>query len=139
VGFVVVVAALNVLLVGVIQPRVCEHFAREERRRTLTVTQLCNEAREVRALIAAGRAPRTGNYEPVVHDCPVCSGRAVGACMRSGDVPLDGWGQHLVFRSPGPAHRHGWDLYSVGPNGIDEQGLGDDLLVGEDLASVISR
>ncbi len=44
---------------------------------------------------------------------------------------LDAWEAPLVYRSPGPVHRNGWDLYSVGPNGVDEQGKGDDILVGE--------
>jgi hypothetical protein len=48
---------------------------------------------------------------------------------------LDGWGRPLLYRSPGPVHPHGWDLWSVGPNGIDEQGGGDDILVGENVAA----
>jgi hypothetical protein len=51
----------------------------------------------------------------------------------------DPWGHVLIFSAPGPVHRHGWDLWSVGPNGIDEQGAGDDILVGEDVADVTSR
>jgi hypothetical protein len=54
-------------------------------------------------------------------------------------IIVDGWNRALIFRFPGPVHRHGWDLYSVGPNGIDEQGGGDDILIGEDVAAVTSR
>lgn len=50
----------------------------------------------------------------------------------------DGWGCPLIYRAPGPVHRRGWDLYSVGPNGIDEQGKGDDVLIGEDVAPIES-
>jgi hypothetical protein len=50
-------------------------------------------------------------------------------------VWMDAWNHPIIYRCPGPIHRHGWDLYSVGPNGIDEQGDGDDILVGEDVAS----
>jgi hypothetical protein len=47
---------------------------------------------------------------------------------------LDAWGAPIHFRAqPGPVHKHGWDLWSDGPNGIDEQGRGDDILLGEDL------
>jgi type II secretory pathway pseudopilin PulG len=49
---------------------------------------------------------------------------------------LDAWGNPIRYRSPGPIHRHGWDLYSVGPNGIDERGQGDDIIVGEDVAEI---
>jgi hypothetical protein len=50
----------------------------------------------------------------------------------------DGWNHPVMYRCPGPVHPHGWDLYSIGPNGIDEQGRGDDILVGEDVAEVAS-
>ncbi|HZV01327.1 MAG TPA: hypothetical protein VFF73_31735 [Planctomycetota bacterium] len=48
----------------------------------------------------------------------------------------DGWGRPFLCARPGPVHRHGWDLWSVGPNGIDEQGNGDDILVGENVADI---
>ncbi|MEZ0230718.1 MAG: type II secretion system protein GspG [Planctomycetota bacterium] len=51
----------------------------------------------------------------------------------------DAWGQPFVFRCPGLVHRTGWDLYSVGPDGIDERGGGDDLLVGEDGALIAGQ
>jgi hypothetical protein len=54
-------------------------------------------------------------------------------------LPRDGWGRPLRYRCPGPIHPRGWDLYSVGPNGIDEHGLGDDILVGADTAPIASE
>jgi hypothetical protein len=51
----------------------------------------------------------------------------------------DAWHRPLIYRRPGPVHKRGWDLWSCGPNGMDEQGSGDDLLVGEDLAPIASR
>jgi hypothetical protein len=45
----------------------------------------------------------------------------------------------IHFRVPGSFHGRGWDAWSVGPNGIDEQGAGDDILIGEDVADVTSR
>jgi hypothetical protein len=50
----------------------------------------------------------------------------------------DGWGRPLLYRCPGPVHKHGWDRWSVGRNGIDEQGQGDDILIGDDVADVES-
>jgi hypothetical protein len=61
-----------------------------------------------------------------------------------GDVTIsfsyqfDAWDRWIVYRSPGPVHTHGWDFYSFGPNGIDEHGGGDDIVVGEDVAEVAS-
>jgi hypothetical protein len=48
----------------------------------------------------------------------------------------DGWDRPVCYRCPGPVHKRGWDLWSCGPNGVDEQGGGDDILVGEDVAVV---
>jgi len=64
------------------------------------------------------------------------------ACKRileGSGVVRDGWGNPIIYRCPGPVHRHGWDLYSFGPNGVDEQGGGDDILMGEDVAEVGSK
>jgi hypothetical protein len=44
----------------------------------------------------------------------------------------DGWGRPILYRCPGPVHRRGWDVYSVGPDGEDDHGGGDDILWGED-------
>lgn len=51
----------------------------------------------------------------------------------------DAWGRALRLQSPGPVHRAGWDVWSVGPDGIDDHGGGDDILVGEDVAVVSTR
>jgi len=75
-------------------------------------------------------------------------GQSIAAGMQDpgykGDVSIfytyqfDAWGRWIVYRSPGPVHGHGWDFYSFGPNGIDELGQGDDILIGEDVALVAS-
>ena len=54
------------------------------------------------------------------------------------ELEVDGWGRRMAYRCPGPVHRNGWDLYSFGPNGKDDDGGGDDILVGEDVAAVTS-
>ena len=54
-------------------------------------------------------------------------------------IVRDGWGRPFRIRAPGPVHKHGRDLWSFGPNGINEQGGGDDILVGADVADVKSR
>lgn len=51
----------------------------------------------------------------------------------------DGWGNPIRYRCPGPVHKNGWDFYSCGPNGKDDQGTWDDLVVGEDVSPVTSR
>jgi hypothetical protein len=44
---------------------------------------------------------------------------------------MDLWGNYLRWACPGHIYK-GWDLYSVGPNGEDEHGAGDDIVVGDD-------
>ena len=39
----------------------------------------------------------------------------------------DPWGNPYVYRSP-DAQRHSYQLYSRGPNGLDEGGRGDDIV-----------
>lgn len=51
---------------------------------------------------------------------------------------VDGWGNPLRYRCPGPVHRDGWDLWSCGPNGKDDQGTFDDILIGADAAPISS-
>ena len=45
---------------------------------------------------------------------------------------MDHWGHRLRWACPGRVHPGGWDLYSIGANGEDEDGGGDDLVTGED-------
>jgi hypothetical protein len=51
---------------------------------------------------------------------------------------LDAWGQPIRLVCPGPVHKNGWDLISCGPNGVYEEGGGDDIVVGEDLPGGIA-
>jgi hypothetical protein len=43
---------------------------------------------------------------------------------------VDAWGQPLVYRYPARRQELVFELYSVGPNGVDEQGEGDDIPCG---------
>ncbi len=51
---------------------------------------------------------------------------------------LDAWNHAIYYRCPGPVHKSGWDLMSCGPNGIYEEGGGDDIVVGEDVPGGIA-
>lgn len=45
---------------------------------------------------------------------------------------LDGWGNPIRYRCPGPRHKKGFDFYSCGPNGRDDGATFDDLCEGEE-------
>lgn len=64
---------------------------------------------------------------------------ASGVARNARDLVRDEWGQPIRFRVPGQVHTRGWDAWSIGPNGIDEQGQGDDILIGEDVAPVVTK
>jgi hypothetical protein len=49
-----------------------------------------------------------------------------------GGVLIDAWRRPLVYRFPSLRKECMFDLYSVGPNGIDERGEGDDIEVPEE-------
>ncbi len=40
---------------------------------------------------------------------------------------VDIWGHPLVYRCPSNSPGHLFRLYSIGPNGVDEDGAGDDI------------
>lgn len=42
------------------------------------------------------------------------------------EVPKDPWGTPYIYHSPGTKHPDTYDLYSAGPNRIDDSGAGDD-------------
>ena len=48
-----------------------------------------------------------------------------------GGTIRDSWGRELVFRCPSKRTEAIFDLYSVGPNGVDEGGGGDDITCGD--------
>jgi hypothetical protein len=47
------------------------------------------------------------------------------------DTFRDYWGNPIVYRSPSPldGSQGSWVLYSFGPNGIDDHGGGDDVVI----------
>src|ERR1700724_231123 len=42
------------------------------------------------------------------------------------EVPKDPWQNNYIYRCPGIKNPNGYDLYSAGPNRIDDNGTGDD-------------
>jgi general secretion pathway protein G len=42
------------------------------------------------------------------------------------EVPKDPWGTPYIYRCPGIKHPDKYDLYSAGPNRVDDNGTGDD-------------
>ena len=67
-----------------------------------------------------------GDDDFVEHDSVGWGLRDVADCF------YDAWGRPYRYRFPGSRDRGTFEVYSVGPNGCDEQGEGDDVWDGED-------
>jgi hypothetical protein len=61
-----------------------------------------------------------------------------GSAFLNGDLSNDAWGRPIVYRCPGVVHKEGFDFYSFGPDGRDDEGRGDDLVEGMDLSAASS-
>ena len=71
-----------------------------------------------------GAYPTTDQSLTVLIDRPGSRGYLAGP-----HALLDPWGAGFIYRSPGMQHSvDGFQLYSRGPNGIDEGGGGDDIV-----------
>lgn len=89
---------------------------------------LADRARELAA--KAALPPANGDEDS--------TGALLEGAQREFRDDLDGWSNALRYARPGPIHPNGWDVWSAGPNGIDERGKGDDVLTGEDVAPIRS-
>jgi len=56
-----------------------------------------------------------------------------GPYINRAKVPIDRWGRPFLYRSPAAAKARPYELYSMGPNGLDDGGGGDDITA--DMAS----
>lgn len=48
--------------------------------------------------------------------------------LMTGDL-LDGWGGEIHYRCPGVVNPSGWEVHSYGPDGVNDGGRGDDIIV----------
>ena len=65
-----------------------------------------------------------GSYPAALDALTSSSERHPGGFLNSGEVPADGWGRQLRYELSAGEFR----LWSVGPDGIDQRGRGDDIL-----------
>jgi general secretion pathway protein G len=50
-----------------------------------------------------------------------------GPYINRDQPPMDGWNHHFIYNYPPVLGEKDFDLYSLGPNGVDENGDGDDI------------
>ncbi len=118
--------AFSVWTALVLRAKAIEHAKIQEERRQLEFTMRATDEN-----VANGKGPmplEDGKIDP--------TGRSAILTHPKGFV--DVWGHPVYYRCPGPVHKNGWDLISCGPNGVFENGAGDDIVVGEDLPGGIA-
>ncbi|MBN1412608.1 MAG: type II secretion system protein GspG [Spirochaetales bacterium] len=59
--------------------------------------------------------------------------RALIKYLDGQDIPLDPWGHGYIYVYPSLYSDGAYDLYSIGKNGIDEKGEGDDISAWKDI------
>jgi hypothetical protein len=147
----VFVCGLGVVAALAVAKRRAEHARRQATVDLLTRISAELKRPELVAPRADGSMDETGQYELVQGLCLQLvlhhigdevpergAAELVGALMTPAPSHLveDGWGRPLRYRCPGTVHRRRWDLYSVGPNGVDEQGQGDDLMCADEVTGL---
>ncbi|MCL2640902.1 MAG: type II secretion system major pseudopilin GspG [Phycisphaerales bacterium] len=55
------------------------------------------------------------------------NGEELGSYLDMDVAPRDGWDQPFMYICPGVKNPKSYDLWSIGANGIDENGEGDDI------------
>jgi hypothetical protein len=70
----------------------------------------------------------SGHYPEGLHQLETPAGLPTGSSTGPDGTPLDPWNRPLIYRVPGELSGNDYDLYSMGPNGLDEGGGGDDIL-----------
>lgn len=97
-----------------------EARAADSARSTRTIVRTLRDAVEQHRRVT-GELPRDGRQLGVV-------ARLYAPQVRqTSGVPVDAWGRAIVFGPRGDGAEPGYRLYSVGANGRDEAGGGDDL------------
>jgi general secretion pathway protein G len=74
-----------------------------------------------------GRYPKTGEGLNPLLSAPQGSSSWQGPYLKTNVLPSDAWGQSYIYQYPAIYGTKEIDLYSSGPNMLDEQGKGDDI------------
>jgi general secretion pathway protein G len=74
--------------------------------------------------VDAGRFPSTeeGLVPLIRRPSDIPEQRWLGPYLLAERIPLDCWGHEYVYRFPGTHHTNGFDIYSLGPDGVSKSG-----------------
>jgi general secretion pathway protein G len=122
-GFTLIELMLVVIVIGILVAMVAPRFAGRSEQARIAASQADIISHLAAALdlfeLENGRYPTTDEGLAALRK----SGEKGPYLKR--DVPLDPWKRPYVYRSPGQHNREDYDLFSVGPDGIE--GTKDDI------------
>ncbi len=125
-GFTLVEILLVVLIIGVISAMVVPNLAGrgEQARRSIARADIDTNLDSSLGMyeLDNGKYPTTDQglaallQKPAIEPVP---GNWNGPYLKKKAVPKDPWGRDYVYRSPGVHNSEGYDLSSVGPDGVE--------------------
>ena len=125
-GFTLVELMLVVVIIGMLAGLVIPNVTGMRRGAAIRTTRGQMQALETAILsyqMDLDQLPR--NLEDLIND-PGVSGWA-GPYTHRGRMPKDAWGREFRYDPEGRHNPGSFDLWSVGPDGVDDQGEGDDI------------
>lgn len=127
-GFTLVELMLVIIIIGVLVAMVAPRLAGRSQQAKEAAARADVNAHLSAALdlfeMHNGRYPTTAEGLAALRAAPSGASDWKGPYLKRA-VPLDPWGKTYVYRSPGQNNREDYDLFSIGPDGVE--GTADDV------------
>ena len=127
-GFTLIELMLVIIIIGVLVAMVAPRLAGRSQQAKEAAARADINANLSAALdlfeMHNGRYPTTAEGLAALRTAPPGAADWKGPYLKR-QVPLDPWGKPYVYRSPGQHNRDDYDLFSIGPDGVE--GTADDV------------
>lgn len=127
-GFTLVELMLVIIIIGVLVAMVAPRLAGRSQQAKEAAARADVNAHLSAALdlfeMHNGRYPTTAEGLAALRAAPSGASSWKGPYLKRA-VPLDPWGKTYVYRAPGQNNREDYDLFSIGPDGVE--GTADDV------------
>ena len=117
---ILIALAIVALVVGVTVTRFTDIFSDSAEEVAKTFVNSGLDAALLQFRLHTGSYPSTEEgIKALIQAPPAKASRWRGPYIRGSDVPLDPWGNPYRYRYPGQRNQNGYDLWSLGPDGVD--------------------